>query len=70
MGSDNQGNVYAMLNVSSRKPHTTELVLQLQLHKCGCAMTPNHIPKEFNTWADELTHPGYPGFPGKQASED
>ena len=60
VGSDNQGNVNAMMNFSSKPCAAIILVeLVLQLHKHGCAMAPNHIPsREFNTWADACADRG------------
>ena len=64
MVSDNQGNIYAILNQKTRKMPTAlllmELVLQLHLHECRVA--PSHVKRDFNQWADELTHPDYRGF--------
>lgn len=36
--------------------------LVLLLHREGCSVTPSHMPCEYNTWADELTHPDFQGF--------
>ena len=64
MVSDNQGNIYAILNQKTKKMPTAlllmELVLQLHLHECQVA--PSHVKRDFNQWADELTHPHYKGF--------
>ena len=35
--------------------------LVLLLHREGC-VAPSHIPREFNTWADELSHPDFAGY--------
>ena len=32
------------------------------LHTHGCSLAANHVPREFNQWADELTHPDFSGF--------
>ena len=37
-----------------------ELVLQMGL--LGCAISASHVPREFNTWADDLTRPDFTGF--------
>ena len=64
VGSDNQGNVMAMLNLGSRKPYTAAILMELVflLHTHGCSLAANHVPREFNQWADELTHPDFSGF--------
>ena len=64
MVSDNQGNIYAILNQKTRKMQTAlllmELVLQLHLHECQVA--PSHVKRDLNQWPDELTHPDYREF--------
>eukprot|EP00435_Cladocopium_sp_Y103_P025774 s3535_g6.t1 len=64
IGSDNQGNVFALLNQASKKPYTAAVLMELvlRLHTTGCALAPCHVPRELNEWADELTHPGFEGF--------
>ena len=60
----NQGNVMAMLNLGSKKPYTAAILMELVflLHTHGCSLAANHVPREFNQWADELTHPDFSGF--------
>ena len=64
IGSDNQGNVFSLLNQASKSPATATILMEivLTLHAFGCSLAPCHLPRELNTWADELTHPGYHGF--------
>ena len=64
VGSDNSGNIFSLLNLSAKKPYSAALLMELVLflHREGCSIAPNHIPREFNTWADELTHPDFEGF--------
>ena len=64
VGSDNQGNVYSMLNMASKKAHTSAILMELilQMHLLGCTISASHVPREFNTWADDLTHPHFDGF--------
>ena len=64
VGSDNSGNIFSLLNLSAKKPYSAALLMELVLflHCEGCSIAPNHIPREFNTWADELTHPDFEGF--------
>eukprot|EP00438_Fugacium_kawagutii_P022681 Skav224905 [mRNA] locus=scaffold1112:448009:460161:- [translate_table: standard] len=64
VGSDNQGNVFALLNMASKKPHTAILLMELilTLHTSGSSLAPSHVPRELNQWADELTHTDFVGF--------
>eukprot|EP00438_Fugacium_kawagutii_P018687 Skav217892 [mRNA] locus=scaffold67:368067:377389:+ [translate_table: standard] len=64
VGSDNQGNVFALLNMASKKPRTAILLMELilTLHISGSSLAPSHVPRELNQWADELTHTDYVGF--------
>ena len=64
VGSDNSGNIFSLLNLSAKKPYTAALLMELVLflHCEGCSIAPNHVPREYNTWADELTHPDFEGF--------
>ena len=61
---DNQGNVYSLLNDKSKKMPTSVILMEilLQLHKHGMQLAPSHVKRDFNTWADELTHPDFDGF--------
>ena len=61
VGSDNQGNVMAMLILGSKKPYTAAILMELVLllHTHGCSLAANHVPREFNQWADDLTHPDF-----------
>ncbi|CAE7028292.1 MKK3 [Symbiodinium sp. CCMP2456] len=62
--SDNQGNAYSLLNDKSKKMPTSVILMEilLQLHVHGMQLAPSHIKRDFNTWADELTHPNFHGF--------
>ncbi|CAE7419501.1 unnamed protein product [Symbiodinium microadriaticum] len=62
--SDNQGNVYSLLNDKSKKMPTSVILMEilLQLHMHGMQLAPSHVKRDFNTWADELTHPDFHGF--------
>lgn len=64
VGSDNQGNVFSLLNLASKKPHTAAILMELVLllHVAGCALAPCHVPRELNQWADDFTHPLCGGF--------
>ena len=55
--SDNQGNVYSILNNATRKMPNVVVLMELvyQIHQAG------HM-RDDNKWADELTHPNPKGF--------
>ena len=61
---DNQGNVFSLLGMASKKPDTAAILMELvwQLHLAGSSLAPCHVPREPSQWADELTHPDYGGF--------
>ena len=56
--SDNQGNIFALLN------QKTAFLMRLivMLHKAGVQLAPSHMKRDYNQWADELTHPNFAGF--------
>ena len=62
--SDNQGNIFAMLNQKTKKMPTSAILMQLVvlLHSSGTQLAPSHMKRDFNQWADELTHPHFSGF--------
>ena len=69
--SDNQGNVFALLNQNTRKMPTAAFLMQLVhlLYDRGAQLAPNHCKRDHNQWADELTHPAPVGFtPQKRLS--
>ena len=69
--SDNQGNVFALLNQNTRKLPTAAFLMQLVhlLYDRGAQLAPNHCKRDRNQWADELTHPAPVGFtPEKRLS--
>ena len=47
--SDNQGNIFAMLNQSTRKMPTAKMQLVLSLHQGGCQLAPSHVKRDLNT---------------------
>ena len=57
--TDNQGNVFCMLNNKTRQMPTAAILMQLvlTLHKGGVQLAPHHVKRDLNQWADELTHP-------------
>ena len=64
LASDNQGNVFSLLNQSSKQPLTALITMELlvSLHDRGFHIAPTHVKRDLNEWADELTHPDYVGF--------
>ena len=69
--SDNQGNIFALLNQNTKKMPTAAFVMQLVnlLYTKGAQLAPNHCRRDHNQWADDLTHPNPIGFtPEKRLS--
>ena len=64
VASDNQGNVFSLLNDSTRRMPNAAILMEivLTLHDHQVMLGPSHVKRDFNTWADELTHPD-PQFP-------
>ena len=62
--SDNQGNVYSILNNATRRMPTAVILMELvyQLYQAGHMLAPSHSRRDDNQWADELTHPDPKGF--------
>ena len=57
--SDNQGNVYSILNNATRRMPNAIILMELvfQLHQAGHMLAHTHSRRSDNQWADELTHP-------------
>ena len=55
--SDNQCNVFALLNQNTRKMPTAAFLMQLVhlLYNRGAQLAPYHCKRDRNQWADELT---------------
>ena len=67
--SDNQGNTFALLNQKTKHMPTSASLMQLivRIHAAGVQLAPSHMKRDYNRWADELTHPNFTGFrPGRQ----
>ena len=64
LASDNQGNIYGLLNDYTRKMPTAQLLMEImfQLTATSCSLMPSHVKRDFNQWADDLTHPSFEGF--------
>ena len=64
LASDNQGNVYGLLSEYFKKMPTAGLLMEVmfQLTANTCSLLPKHVKRDFNQWADDLTHPSFCGF--------
>ena len=38
--------------------------VMFQLAANPCTLLPTHVKRDFNQWADDLTHPSFKGFDG------
>jgi len=43
---------------------TSAFLMQLivMIHSAGVQLAPSHMKRDYNRWADELTHPNFEGF--------
>ena len=59
-----KGTSYSLLKEAAKKPITAviamEILLHTYIHQVGLA--PHHVKRDYNQWADELTHPTFRGF--------
>ena len=64
LASDNQGNIYGLLNDYTRKMPTAGLLMEImfQLTATSCSLMPSHVKRDFNQWADDLTHSSFERF--------
>ena len=62
--SDNQGNIFALLNQKTKHMPTSAFLMQLiaMIYAAGVQLAPSHMKRDYNKWADELTHPDFTGF--------
>ncbi len=62
--SDNQGNVYSILNNAPRKMPNAVILMELvyQIYLAGHMLAPTHSKRDDNHWTPELTHPNPRGF--------
>lgn len=62
--ADNQGNVYSLLSGRSKTFPCSAFLMQIVLlfYDAGAHLCPSHRKRDFNQWADELTHPDPQGF--------
>ena len=49
---------------ATRKMPTAGLLMEImfQLTATSCSLMPSHVKRDFNQWADDLTHPSFEGF--------
>ncbi|CAL1153955.1 unnamed protein product [Cladocopium goreaui] len=68
IGTDNQGNTYAVNKLMSTKFPLTLLVLELSetLRLRNCELGLEWIPREYNQLADDLTNEDFSKFPGER----
>ena len=64
MVSDKQGNVYTVLKEAAKKPVTAVIAMEILLHTYlnQVGLAAHHIKRDYNQWADELTHPNFSQF--------
>ena len=62
--SDNQGNIFALLNQKTKHMPTSAFLMQLivMIHAAGVQLAPSHMKRDYNRCAGELTHPDFTGF--------
>ena len=62
--TDNQGNALALLSSRSKRWPNSAMIMDLvvTLHLAGSSIRPSFVKREFNTWADQLTHMNSSGF--------
>ena len=62
--TDNQGNALALLSGRSKRWPNAAMIMDLvvTLHIAGSSIRPSFVKREFNTWADQLTHMDSTGF--------
>jgi len=62
--SDNQGNIFVLLNQKTKHMPTSAFLMQLivRIHAAGVQLAPSHMKSDYNQWTDELTHPNFTGF--------
>ena len=62
--TDNLGNTYNIMNYKANTWPNSALMMEIALtqHYHHCKPTIQHIHRDLNTWADQLTHSNYEGF--------
>jgi hypothetical protein len=67
--TDNQGNAYAVLNHNTKKWPCSAILMEIcaQAHAKDCHPAIQHVKRDRNTWADQLSNLDYEGFdPGRR----
>ena len=66
--TDNMGNTYMVTNYKAKKWPNSVLLMELALqdHYAGCRADLQHVIRETNVWADDLTHTSHDGFDPKK----
>ena len=64
MVTDNQGNAYAVLGHATRRWPNAAILMELMLQTLVAQATPHiqHVKRDKNVWADQLTHLDFEGF--------
>ena len=62
--TDNQGNAFSMLSGRAKKwPNSAILCeLTMTLYRAEATISPAFVKREYNQWADDLTHMDFAGF--------
>ena len=62
--TDNQGNALALLSARSKRWPNSAFIMDLvvSLHMADSSIRPHFIKREYNEWADQLTHLNSLGF--------
>ena len=65
--TDNQGNAFALLAGSSKRWPNSAIIMDLafSLHSASKRIRPSFLKREYNEWADQLTHRDMTGFSPK-----
>ena len=64
LNTDNRGNSYQATNQKSKNSTAANMLMELALlqHNRQCRMHLQHVYREHNQWADQLTHANTAGF--------
>ena len=62
--TDNQGNAYAVLNTNTKRWPCSGILMEIcaQAHTRDCHPAIQHVNREKNTWADQLSNLDFKGF--------
>lgn len=62
LAGDDQGKIYGHLNDYSKKMPTAGLLMEIMFQLTANSLLATHVKRNFDQWADDLTHPTYEGF--------